>query len=82
MVADWYASQPQFQAKLARKLVNALNQSTKVPVLPEWGPYLLAHLPNDAHEPGFCFGDAVAALKLNPAYDLSLIHISEPTRPY
>ena len=68
-VANWYASQPQFQAKLARKLVNALNQFTKVPVLPEWGPKLLERLPYDAHEPTFCFGDAVAALKLNPEYD-------------
>ena len=69
IVADWYASQPQFQAKLARKLVNALNQVTKVPVLPEWGPKLLERLPYDAHEPTFCFGDAVAALKLDPDYD-------------
>ena len=69
IVADWYASQPQFQARLARKLVNALNQFTKVPVLPEWGPYLLEHLPYTAHEPTFCFGDAVAALKLDPNYD-------------
>ena len=69
IVADWYASQPQFQARLARKLVNALNQVTKVPVLPEWGPKLLEHLPYTAHEPTFCFGDAVAALKLDPSYD-------------
>ena len=30
---------------------------------------LLERLPDDAHEQTFCFGDAVAALKLNPEYD-------------
>ena len=68
-IADWYASQPKFQTELAHKLVNALNQATKVPVLPEWGPTLLNRLPDDAHDYAFCFGNAVAALKLNPDYD-------------
>lgn len=68
-VIDWYASQPRFQAELAHKLVNALNQGTKVPVLPEWGPTLLARLPYDAYDDNLnTYGDAVAALKLKPEF--------------
>jgi len=67
-IADWYASQPRFQAEMARKLVNALNQATKVPVLPEWGPTLLDRLPYDARDYVNCYGDTVAALKLKPEH--------------
>jgi hypothetical protein len=68
-VTDWLEKQTEIQNELARKLVNALNQATKVPVLPEWGPALLDDLPASAHEYVACYGDAVTALKLNPDYD-------------
>ena len=33
-------------------------------------------------EGGFCFGGKIAPIFYNTLEDLSLIHISEPTRPY
>ncbi len=67
-VRNWLRNQPDVQAELARKLVNALNTFTKVPVLDEWGPALLTHLPPDAKQSVECHGDAVAALLLKPEF--------------
>ena len=42
-----------------------------MPVLPEWGPALLTHLPDAAQQHTTCYGDALAAIKLNASFDWS-----------
>ena len=68
-VRKWLKAQPESKAERARKLVIALNRITKVPVIPEWGPTLLAKLPSDAHEALTCYGDVVYAYLLSETYD-------------
>jgi hypothetical protein len=67
-VRTWLRDQPTVQAELARKLVNALNSFTKVPVLDEWGLTLLDHLPMAAKIEVDCHGDAVTALLLRTEF--------------
>lgn len=68
-VRDWLNKQPEAKAERARKLVIALNRITKVPVIPEWGPTLLAKLPSDAREALSCYGEVVYAYLLSETYD-------------
>lgn len=69
-VRKWLHEQPVILDEMARRLVNALNLVTQVPIMDDWGRTLLDNLPPQARNTTVkCYGDAVAACLLKADFD-------------